>query len=135
MQRFVRQQVAELIERLALEIQAAGNTLDTAQVHRLRVAARRLSTALRVFGEFVRPKAARKVRRVLRELMRASAPLRDRDIAIGLLGECGARDGDARLVALAGERSEAEFQLVSMLKPLAERGVAARWRQRLELSK
>ncbi len=133
MNRFVGQQIAKLLGRLAFEIHAGTKSVDPERVHRLRVATRRISTALRVFEEFVPRKAARKVRRQLRELMQAAALLRDRDIAIGLLGDCGVAGEDPLLASLAAERAAAEVHMITLLKALEHSGYSAKWRERLEL--
>jgi CHAD domain-containing protein len=135
MHQFVRQQIAKLLARLAFEVQAGTKSLDPERVHHLRVATRRLATALRVFEEFLPEKQARRVRKRLREMMRNAAALRDRDIALKLLLEAGAAEDDPLLETLRSERRDTEGRLAAFLKSLKNRNYSAKWRQRLELPK
>lgn len=56
-------------------------------VHDMRVAVRRMRTALRFFGRYFRPKAIRPFRRALRTTGRLLGAVRDRDVALARLAK------------------------------------------------
>jgi triphosphatase len=73
-----RQQLAQLL----LNEAGVRYSDDIEYVHDMRVALRRLRTALRFFGRFFRPKAIRPFRRALAKTGRLLGAVRDRDVAL-----------------------------------------------------
>ncbi len=72
------------VERL-LARSAHPSEDDPEYVHQLRVATRRSAAALRILGDFFRPKARRRVRRCLREVRRAASCAREDDVHAAIL--------------------------------------------------
>ncbi len=62
------------------------NGADIEDLHQLRVAIRKSRSALRLVRPYFRPKSIRGHERVLRDLMRASGPVRDLDVLLENLG-------------------------------------------------
>jgi triphosphatase len=80
-----RQQLAQLL------LNEAGVRADDdiEYVHAMRVAVRRIRTALRFFGRFFRPKIIRPFRRALQTTGRLLGTVRDRDVALARLAKHG----------------------------------------------
>src|ERR1051326_4630890 len=89
MREFALLQTAVLLRRLAFEVNRTAKNGDHTAVHDLRVAIRRFSRSLQVFGQFYRDGPRKKIRGQLADLMDAAAGVRDRDIALELLAEAG----------------------------------------------
>ena len=65
--------------------------------------------------------------------MDRAAEIRNRDVALALLGEAG-HTGRSQLIALlARERVQAEAELAALLKRWSRREFSAKWRARLDL--
>jgi len=112
---FARAQASQLVKKLAKRVRFAAKRPDEEPIHDLRVAIRRLSQCLREFRQFFpRHKA---VRRRLSRLMDVAAQIRNRDIAIQLIGE---REQEI-VAALRREREQARRKMVRALD---------RWRRR-----
>jgi len=130
---YARSQASQRLARFAFEFRRAAGSRDAEAVHDLRVAIRRLSECLKIFGPFFAPRESRKIRRKLRKIMDRAAGVRDRDVGIALLREAGL-SGKSRIAGLlAAERRRAEAKLVSMLKRWNRREYSAKWRTRLGL--
>lgn len=78
-----RQQLAQLL----LNETGVRYGDDIEYVHDMRVAVRRIRTALRFFGRFFRPNAIRPFRRALRTTGRLLGAVRDRDVALARLAK------------------------------------------------
>jgi CHAD domain-containing protein len=133
MREFVRLQTGDVLRRLASQVNRTARTGDADAIHDLRVAIRRLSRCLRVFAQFYRGQAWKKIRRRLADLMDACGSVRDRDIAIGLLQKAGVPPASPLLRQLAQERRAADRELRRELLRWKQRGFSRRWRARLEL--
>ncbi len=79
LQRHVRAPFAQLPLALVGDVEA---------VHQLRVAGRRLRVALPILAANPESRAVRRALRVLRQLIRAAGPTRDRDVSFLILQEC-----------------------------------------------
>ena len=133
MREHVRLQTAALLRRLAFQLNRVSTSVDADAVHDVRVAIRRLSRCLRVFGSFYPGDSWRKVRRDLRILMRTTAQVRDRDIALQLFAEAGMGPRTATLIRLAAERTAAARNLRLTARRWKSRSLFRKWRSRLEL--
>lgn len=78
-----RKQLAQLL----LNEAGVRYSEDIEYVHAMRVAVRRMRTALRFFGRFFRPKAIRPFGRALRTTGRLLGAVRDRDVALARLAK------------------------------------------------
>ncbi len=110
----VRSQLAQRLQRVQLEAAATRLVADEATVHRLRVAVRRLTEALRAL------EIGRRLRRRLRPVMRAAGETRNLDVAIALCGESGVAGTGDVAAALGRKRNRAAQRLVRRLIELEE---------------
>jgi CHAD domain-containing protein len=124
-------QTAILLRRLAFQANRAAHTGDADSVHDLRVALRRLSRCLRTFSQFYPDNSWKKVRHSLRALMATAGSVRDRDIAMELLGLSGVPPGAVVFRQLAAERRRAVQELTAELRHWKQRSLSRKWRHRL----
>src|SRR5208283_2290858 len=104
MREYARRQTALLLGRLSVAVSRAARNADAASIHDLRVAMRRLSRCLRVFGPLYRDASWKKMRRRIAALMAAAGAVRDCDIALELVGRAGVPPRSAMAVQLAAQR-------------------------------
>lgn len=133
MREFVRLETRSLLRRLKSQVTQAARTGDAEAIHDLRVAIRRLNRCLRAFARFYPGHSWKPVRRRLSGLMTACGSVRDRDIAIGLLEQAGVAATSPLVRRLGAERDAAARELQGELRDFKRKGLARRWRQRLEL--
>ena len=133
MREFVRLETRSLLRRLKSPVTQAARTGDAEAIHDLRVAVRRLSRCLRVFAQFYPARSWKPMRRRLAGLMDACGSVRDRDIAIGLLEQAGVAATSPLVRRLGAERDATARELQGELRDFKRKGLARRWRQRLEL--
>jgi CHAD domain-containing protein len=133
MRQYVRGQTRILLRRVASADGRAARTGDADAIHDLRVAIRRLRSCLRVFAEFYPRRSWKPIRRRLSDLMDACGRVRDRDIAIKLLGKAGLPTDSALLRQLDAERCAADGELRRQLRRWKEEGFVRRWTEKLEL--
>lgn len=126
-------QTSTLLRRLAFQANRTARQRDADAVHDLRVSIRRLAQCLRVFCQFFPRERGKKSRRRLATVMDLASAVRDRDIAMGLLGAARIPSGSALVQGLSEERAEAERSLVGTLERWSRRGFQKKWRSRLEL--
>ena len=133
MRKYVREQIAALLRRLAFQVSHASRRADPDAVHDLRVSIRRLTQCLKTFREFLGRGNAKKIRRKLKGLMDLAAGVRNRDIALEFLR--GARvPSDSVLVrTLFQQRREAERSLRQALRNWSRQHTFRKWRSELEL--
>jgi CHAD domain-containing protein len=133
MKRYVQQQIAARIAKLALQARRAVESADADSVHDLRVAIRRLSSALKAFADCLPAKAAKRVRRELSELMDKAAEVRNRDITIELLEKAGVLPRARVMTTLSKERLAAAEALQTELREWRKRNAVRQWKGALEL--
>lgn len=133
MQEYVHLQTGLLLRRLASQVTRAARAGDADAIHDLRVAIRRLSRCLRVFAQFYPGHSWKHIRRRLSDLTKACGGVRDRDIAIGLLGKAGVPATSPLVRQLDAERRAAGRELQRQLLRWKQRGFSRRWRVRLEI--
>lgn len=125
---FARERLRELIDKAVFEMHNSARLRDPESVHKMRVAIRRFQQALRVFDQYVPKDSSRKVKREMRDVMKAAGELRNRDIALELL------DGhDALKKILRQQRLEAKRHLAAILQDASRPDLSIKWRTRLEL--
>lgn len=107
--------------------QAAQDPHEEA-VHDMRVAIRRLQQAIRLFKQYLDPKGVKRVKDRLRAVMDIAGELRNRDIAIELVGDEG---GDTS--ELQKQRIECQRMLEQALQGYATPYLAEFWRNELGL--
>ncbi len=84
---FGRRIVAQRVDALLAEVEGARTGEDIEHVHRMRVASRRLRSALRIFGECFKGKKAKRWRKAARQVTASLGDARDLDVQIELLRE------------------------------------------------
>ena len=109
---FARRHGSRLLKKLAEEVEGARRHPDEKAIHDLRVSIRRLSQCLNEFQQFFHPRKTKKTLKRLHRLMTLAAEMRNRDIAIELIGAA-----DPGLVLILGhEREQAKRKLVKALR-------------------
>ena len=131
--RFALRQTRALLRRLATRANRAAKAGDEEAIHDLRVAIRRFTQALRVFGQFLPRGKTRKIRRRLKDIMNAAAEVRNRDIALDMVGDAELGPDSPLPGVLRAQREEARRNLVRLLKKWNSRDFSRRWREQLEL--
>jgi len=101
---------------------------DAEAIHKLRVAIRRFTQALRVFQDSFDPAHIRKIRRRLSKLMELCGAARNCDIAVDVLNAAGVPAGKSLQRELRHLRSRAERDLVERLSDKDSRLDTRRWR-------
>lgn len=134
MREYVRHQTAILLRRLAYQMNRAAGNPDEETVHDLRVAIRRLSRCLRVFAGFYPGHAWKRVRHRLHALIKASAEVRDCDIALELMTQAKVAPGGAAFKRIEAQRHAAAADLTSELRDLKQKNFSSKWRSHLGLS-
>ena len=89
MDRFARVQATRLLGKLAFQVRHAAKRPDEDAIHDLRVSIRRLSQCVREFLPFFPKHEARKILKQLGKMMDLAAEMRNRDVAIELIGKHG----------------------------------------------
>ena len=133
MREHARLQTAILLRRLAYEVGNAAKSLNAGAIHDLRVAIRRLNVCLRVFARFYPGHSAKRVRHQLEGLMELAGDVRNRDIALELLGKAGLSAKAAIAAHLRDERRKSSNRLAREIRMWKNRGFSRKWRTRLEL--
>ena len=130
MRRFALEQIADLLMRLAAEVEHAKTARDEDAVHDLRVTIRRFGQSLRVFSQFVPDREVKRVKKRLRHIMDLTGEVRNRDITLELLEKAGITE---HADAVKNGRELAMRILVSELERWKVEHDAVRWRAALEL--
>lgn len=126
--KFAGAQASRLLGKLAFQVRHAAKHPNEEAIHDLRVSIRRLSQCLREFRQFF-PK--RKVKKMLKELgkvMDLAAEMRNRDIAMELIGKDGATAGPEILASLRDERELARRELTRALVKWRRHDFSRKWR-------
>lgn len=129
--------VLERLEPLEREADGVRQGEDIECLHRMRVASRRLRTALRAFADCLPHRPLAVWRREVRRITRALGDARDLDVQLEFLGTCRParsvyRPGLARLrLRLAQRRAKLQRRVVRRLDEFEAVGVAESMRDRL----
>src|ERR1700688_2454022 len=105
MDKFASGQASRLLGKLVFQVRRAAKHPDEEAIHDLRVSIRRLSQCLQEFRQFFPRHETKKILRQLGKVMDLAAEMRNRDIAIELVGE---PEGAAQPEFLANMRRERE---------------------------
>jgi CHAD domain-containing protein len=115
-------------ERMVAQEDGVRAGLESRPVHAMRVAARRQRAALRVFGDFLPPKALRRARRGLQAVARRLGAVRDLDVQLEALREYQAGLPPERAAGLAplveAWQTEREAAREGLVAHLDSRGYA-----------
>jgi len=84
---FGAETILNRVGELEKQIAGAKNSDDIEYVHRLRVASRRVRTALNIFTECLPPKQVRKWKKTIRKVTVSCGAARDTDVLIAFLGD------------------------------------------------
>lgn len=122
MREFATAQTLDLAAHAAKAILKAASKPDEEAVHKMRVSIRRLQQSLRLFGQFFRPRAVRRVKAEISTIMEPAGELRNCDIALRLTGS---RSQASKL--LRGLRDQHEAALVATLAQVAGEDLGERW--------
>ncbi len=134
MRQYVDEQVRTRLGRLVFEVHRCAKSREVEAVHDLRVAIRRFNQSLRTFLSLLPRREAVRVRKRTRRLMRQSAEIRNRDIALQFLARGGFPQRSTLRSRLERERRQAETLLAEMLQRFTKKDYSARWRAALELN-
>lgn len=127
---FARETVGQMLDQTAYHLTQASRSHDEESIHKMRVSIRRLQQGLRLFRQFLDRAEVKRIRRDLREYLRAAAEVRNRDIAMMLAAEVAP---NAELVhRLDAERKAEMRKLRALLKARARS--AGKWRAKLGLN-
>jgi CHAD domain-containing protein len=96
----------------------------------LRVSIRRFKQGLEVFSDFLPKGEVKKIHQMLKQVMRLTSSIRDRDIALEFLSEA---EDTAHRSRLEKERSIYQRQFTEMLRRWSARDFSAKWRDGLSL--
>ena len=127
MDQFARTQAARLLGKLAFQVRHAAKHPNEEAIHDLRVSIRRLSECLREFRAFFPRNHSKKILKQLGKVMDLAAEMRNRDVAIELIGKGGAAES-AVLANVRREREEAKRKLTSALVRWRRRDFSSKWR-------
>ncbi len=136
---FAARAVRKRLAGLTREIPGVREASDPEAVHRMRVASRRLRSALEVFGGCFPPRSVRQWNRQMRSLRRALGAARDTDVRIEFLDSLlqtvedpGVRPGIERLILRQRQlRDEEQRHVLRALERLRSSGVTAEMKQAL----
>jgi|RhiMetdeSRZDD1v2_1073273.scaffolds.fasta_scaffold619358_2 CHAD domain-containing protein len=132
MDRFASAQAVRLLGKLAIQVRHAAKHPDEEAIHDLRVSIRRFSQCLREFRQFFPRRQTKKILKQVTLVMDLAAEMRNRDIAIELIGG----DGQAESVLAASlreEREQARRKLAKALEHWRDRDFSRKWRPWLDL--
>ncbi len=127
-----RAALRERIERVEAQIALALEKCGEDEVHDFRVAVRRLSQALRVFGGLLPGKEAKRMRKALKPALDAAAQARDLDVDSELLERLGLRKDHPLLVKMRSDRERAALGFLGQLYLLRSQGAPLEWLGRLD---
>lgn len=133
MRDYVKLHTATLLRRLAYEVSRAAKSSDADSIHDLRVAIRRFSRCLQVFGQFYPGQSGKKIRKRLSGLMHAAGAVRDLDIATELLTSLDAAPNRQILTSLKQRRRQANRELFAEVHKWHRHGFSKKWRTSLGL--
>ena len=133
MDRFAGAQAARLLGKLAIQVRHAAKHPNEEAIHDLRVAIRRFSQSLRLFRQFFPRHRTKKILKQVEQVMDLAAEMRNRDVAIELIGGNGVSAESVLAVSLREEREQAKRKLTKVLARWRHRDFSRRWRPWLDL--
>jgi CHAD domain-containing protein len=127
---YALEQTNRLLAKLSEQVQRASQTPGPDEIHDLRVSVRRFSQALQLFAGFYPKKQVKEIRRMLKDLMRLTSAIRDRDITLEFLKEAGNAVHHPRLEK---ERASYQRQFSTMVRRWSKQDFSRQWRSGLAL--
>jgi CHAD domain-containing protein len=131
---FAKQALEDRLRVLWAEMERCAAGADADPVHDLRVAIRRFSQALRIFGALYGRKASRKARQRLTTVMDAAAAVRDLDVGMERLIEEGLPADSAVIGQMRRERMLKSHSLLGHIHLLRGEDPLPGWREKLGLA-
>jgi CHAD domain-containing protein len=128
MDKFASVQASRLLGKLAFHVRHAAKHPNEDAIHDLRVSIRRLSQCLREFHQFFPRRETKKILKQLGRVMDLAAEMRNRDVAIELIGKDGRPGESAFLATLRDERERAKQKLSRALVQWRRRDFSRKWR-------
>jgi len=128
MDQFARAQASRLLGKLAFQVRHAAKRSNEESIHDLRVSIRRLSQCLREFRQLFPRRHTKKILNQLAKVMDLAAEMRNRDVAIGLIGKNQGAPEPAFLANMRREREEAKRKLTRALARWRRRDFSSKWR-------
>lgn len=126
--------VARHSDRLAFIVEKASRKSSEDVVHKLRVAARRLNSALTAFADHFPSRGVSKVRKQAKRLRNGAGGVRDHDIAVTLAAEIGLELSEKAGSRIERKRDRASAGLRRRLARLRGKSPGAEWAQALRLT-
>lgn len=128
-----RASLRERILKLDGQIELALKSCGEDEVHDFRVAVRRTSQALRVFGDLFPAKQARRMRKSLKPALDAAAHVRDLDVDSDLLVKLGLPADHPLLARMKADRERGALAFLGHLYLLRSQDIPRGWLARLDL--
>jgi len=130
---YARDRGSLLLRRLAFQMHRAARLRDPESIHDLRVSIRRFQQCLVVFAQFFPRGQAKKIRARLHQIMQIAGEIRNRDIALELLGRSGLPLDITLQRRWREEARQLHGELVRLLARWGRRDLSRRWGSRLGL--
>jgi CHAD domain-containing protein len=128
MDKFASVQASRLLGKLAFQVRHAVKHPNEEAIHDLRVSIRRLSQCLRELHQFFPRREMKKILKQLSKVMDLAAEMRNRDIAIELIGKDGRPSESVFIASLRQEREQATQKLSRALVQWRRRDFSRKWR-------
>ncbi|MGH9630868.1 MAG: CHAD domain-containing protein [Bryobacteraceae bacterium] len=129
MEQYATSQIKELLDAMVFQLHQAARLQDPESIHKMRVSIRRLQQALRVFAQYVPRSGAKRIRKRLKQVMKHAGEVRNRDIALKLVGKQSSGSKE-----LLQQRKAAKADLSAILHQMSRPDLAVKWRMRLGLN-
>ncbi len=129
---FASAQALRLLGKLAFQVRHAARRPNVEAIHDLRVSIRRFSQCVREFRQFFPRHHAKKILKQLDRVMDLAAEMRNRDIAIEMIGGEGDSAESVFAAELRQEREEAKRKLSRALVQWRRRDFSRKWRPWLD---
>jgi CHAD domain-containing protein len=133
MRKYALDRTSTLLRRLVFHLHRAARFHDADSIHDLRVSIRRFQQCLAVFEQFFPRGPVKKISKRLQKVMELSGEIRNRDIALDLLGRAGAPDESAVLAGLLHQKRQFQSELARWLRRWGKREISRKWRVRLKI--
>ncbi|MCX6650213.1 MAG: YfcE family phosphodiesterase [Methanomassiliicoccales archaeon] len=118
---FGRQAARERLDALLEEVEGVHQGEDIEHVHRMRVASRRLRSALRIFGDCFKGKKGKRWRQAAKEVTTSLGQARDLDVQIDFLsGMEGAEDLQPLIAHLKEGRTAMQPAICALMDQLSD---------------
>lgn len=127
---FALDQMNRLLATLGDRVQKAARKPGPDEIHDLRVSIRRFSQGLQLFDDFLPQGQVKRIRGMLKNLMRLTSAIRDRDITLEFLDQASETKHKPRVQK---ERSTYQRQFSQMLQRWRTQDFQSKWRSGLAL--